>query len=190
MIAHPWVPISSKLTQVVNLMPFLNYLAGSKSVSTRLIWIRWQIQLWKLPLRRAAKSYFCEQFSYISINRHPAWFFRHIANYNLHSEEVLQKIAVRLEKASAGDGIKISSNKDKILINTIKPRLSANICMNGKNAGRSGPIKIPCIHTNQRQDRTSVKQVKFRLAQAHSTLTRIAIHSSMDKQSHQFSYKD
>ena len=34
-IAHPWVPISSPLTHIVYLVPFLSYLAGSKSVSTR-----------------------------------------------------------------------------------------------------------------------------------------------------------
>ena len=34
-VAHPWVPISSPLTHTVYLLPFLSYLAGSKSVSAR-----------------------------------------------------------------------------------------------------------------------------------------------------------
>ena len=32
-IAHPWVPISSRVTHMVYLLPFLSYLAGSKSSS-------------------------------------------------------------------------------------------------------------------------------------------------------------
>ena len=34
-VAPAWIPISSPLTQMVYLLPFLSYLAGSKSVSVR-----------------------------------------------------------------------------------------------------------------------------------------------------------
>ena len=34
-IARPWVPISSRLTRMVYLLPFSSYLAGTKSVSVR-----------------------------------------------------------------------------------------------------------------------------------------------------------
>ena len=34
-VARPWVPITSSLTHMVYLVPFLSYLAGSKSVSAR-----------------------------------------------------------------------------------------------------------------------------------------------------------
>ena len=46
-IARSWIPMSSQL--IVYLLPFLSYLAGSKSISTRLstrpTWIRWQLPL-------------------------------------------------------------------------------------------------------------------------------------------------
>ena len=44
------------LTHMVYLSPFLSYLSGFKSVSTRPTQIRWQIPLQKLSLRRAAKN--------------------------------------------------------------------------------------------------------------------------------------
>ena len=34
-MARPWVPISSLLTHMVDLLPFWSYLAGSKSVTAR-----------------------------------------------------------------------------------------------------------------------------------------------------------
>ena len=48
------------------------------------------------------------------------------------SEEELQQLAERLEKTVAGYGMEISSDKSKILDNSIKPRPSTNIWMNGK----------------------------------------------------------
>ena len=47
--------------------------------------------------------------------------------------------------------MEISSNKSKILVNSIKPRPSTDKD-EWKNAGRSGPAQIPCIHTNQRRN--------------------------------------
>ena len=44
-IARPWVPISFPLTHMIYLVPFLSYLAGSKSVSARPTLMRWQIPL-------------------------------------------------------------------------------------------------------------------------------------------------
>ena len=59
LIARPWASISSLLTHMVYLLPFLNYLAGSKSVSTsspaRPSQMRWQIPLYKLWLRQRQK---------------------------------------------------------------------------------------------------------------------------------------
>ena len=40
------------------------------------------------------------------------------------SEEELQHLAKRLEKTAAGYGMKISSNKSKILVNSVKPKSS------------------------------------------------------------------
>ena len=48
------------------------------------------------------------------------------------SEEELPQLNERLEKATAGYGMEISSNKRKILVNSIKPHLTTNIWMNGK----------------------------------------------------------
>ena len=45
------------------------------------------------------------------------------------SEEALQ----RLENTDIGYGMEISSDKDKLLVNSIKPRPSTNIWMNGKH---------------------------------------------------------
>ena len=66
------------------------------------------------------------------------------------SEEEFQQSTESLEKTADGYGMEISSNKSKILVNSIKPRPSTNIRMNGKKAGRSGPVQIFRILTNQR----------------------------------------
>ena len=42
------------------------------------------------------------------------------------SEEGLQQLTERLDKAAAGYGMEISSGKSKILVNNIKPRPSTN----------------------------------------------------------------
>ena len=43
-----------------------------------------------------------------------------------------------------------------------------------ENAGRSGPVQVPGIHRNHRRN-TPIKEVKTRLAQAYSAMTRLAI---------------
>ena len=48
------------------------------------------------------------------------------------SEEELQQLTERLEMTAAGYGMEVGSDKSKILLNSIKQRLSANIWMNGK----------------------------------------------------------
>ena len=45
--------------------------------------------------------------------------------------------------------------------------------MNGKNVGRSGWFKY--LGSPQTKDGTSIQEVKIRLAQAHSAITRLAI---------------
>ena len=45
------------------------------------------------------------------------------------SKEEVQQLTERLEKAAAGYGMEISSDKSKIFVNSIKPRLLGNISM-------------------------------------------------------------
>ena len=49
----------------------------------------------------------------------------------LVGNEELQQLTERLEKIPAGYGMEISSNKNKILVNSIKPMPSTNIRTNG-----------------------------------------------------------
>ena len=55
-----------------------------------------------------------------------------------------------------------------------------------KNAGRNGPVQV-AIGSTQIEDGRSIKEVKIRLAQAHSAKARLAYNG---KQIYQFSYKD
>ena len=48
--------------------------------------------------------------------------------------------------------MEISCNKGKMLVNSIKPRTSTNIMDEWENAGKSGPIQLLRIHTNQRRN--------------------------------------
>ena len=70
-------------------------------------------------------------------------------------------------------GLEISSNKSKILVNSIKLRLSANIQMNGQTVEEVDQFKY--LGSSQTKDGISVKEVNIRLAQAHSAMTRLAI---------------
>ena len=64
--------------------------------------------------------------------------------------------------------MEISSDKSKILVNSIKPRPSTNI-----QVGEVDQFKY--LGSTQTKDGISVKEVKIRLAQAHSAMTRLAI---------------
>ena len=89
------------------------------------------------------------------------------------SEEELQQLTRRLEETAAEYGMEISSEKSKILVNSIKPRPSTNIQMNGQTLEEVEQFKyLGSTHT---KDGTSVKEEKIRLAQAHSAMTRPAI---------------
>ena len=56
-------------------------------------------------------------------------------------EEELPQLTAKLKKTVADNGLEISSDKSKIIDNSIKPRPSTNICMDEwKNAGMSGLI--------------------------------------------------
>ena len=67
----------------------------------------------------------------------------------------------------------ISSDKGKIIVNSIKARQSTNICMNGKCWKKWASSNTLDPHIPKAG--TSVKEVKLRLAQAHSAMTRFAI---------------
>ena len=83
------------------------------------------------------------------------------------SEDELQQHTERLEKTiTAGYGMEISSNKSKVLVNSIKPRPSTNIWMNGKLLNEVELLKY--FGFTQTRDATSIKEVKVRLAQAHT----------------------
>ena len=64
---------------------------------------------------------------------------------------------------------------------------SINIWMNGKTLEEVDHFKH--IGSTQTKDRTSIKEVKIRLAQVH-TLSHDMASNTMEKQRHQFSYKD
>ena len=89
------------------------------------------------------------------------------------SEEELQQLTERLGKTAAGYGMEICSDKSKILVNSIKPRPSTNMWINGKMLEEVGQFKY--IGSTQTKDGTSIKEVKARLLQAHSAMTRLAI---------------
>ena len=59
--------------------------------------------------------------------------------------------------------------------------------MNGKTLEEMDQFKY--LGSTQTKDRTSIKEVKIRLARAHSAMTRLEI-LSMEKQIRQFSYND
>jgi hypothetical protein len=89
------------------------------------------------------------------------------------SEEELQQLTRRLEETAAEYGMEISSEKSKILVNSTKPRPSTNIQMNGQTLEEVDQFKY--LGSTQTKDGTSVKEVKIRLAQAHSAMARLAI---------------
>ena len=69
--------------------------------------------------------------------------------------------------------MEISSDESKLLINSIKPRPSANIQLNGQTVEEVDQFKY--LGSTQTEDRTSVNEVMIRLAQPHSSMTRLAI---------------
>ena len=102
------------------------------------------------------------------------------------SEEELQQHIERLEKTAAGYGIEISSDKSKILVNSIKPWPTTNIWMNGKALEQWNKFKY--IGSTQTKDGTSIKEVIIRLAQVPFRHDKAS--NTMEKQRLQFSYKD
>ena len=66
--------------------------------------------------------------------------------------------------------MEISSEKSEILVNSIKPRSSTNIQMNGQTLKVD---QFKYLGSAQTKDGTSVKEVKIRRAQAHSAMTRL-----------------
>ena len=70
---------------------------------------------------------------------------------------------------------KIICSKSKILLNSIKPRSFTNIPMNGKTLEEVDQLKYLGLGTTQTKDETSIKEVKIKLAPAHSAMTRLAI---------------
>ena len=76
------------------------------------------------------------------------------------SEDELQQLTQRL----AEHGIEISSDKSKILVNSIKPRPSTNIQMSGQTLEEMDQLK--CLGSTQTKDGTSVKDVKISKVQS------------------------
>ena len=68
--------------------------------------------------------------------------------------------------------MEISFDKSKIIVNSIKPRPPTNIQMNGQTVEEVDPFKYE--GSTQTKDGISVKEVKIRLAQAHSGTARLA----------------
>ena len=62
-----------------------------------------------------------------------------------------------------------TSEKSKILVNCIKPRPSTNIKMKGQTLEEVDQFSY--LGSTQTKDGTSVKEVKIKLAQAHSAMT-------------------
>ena len=56
-------------------------------------------------------------------------------------KEELQQVTQRLEETAAEYGMEISSNKSKILVNSIKSRSPTKIQMNGQTVEEVGQIK-------------------------------------------------
>ena len=88
------------------------------------------------------------------------------------SEEELQQLTERLEKTAAGYGMEISSDKSKILVNSIMPRPSANIWISD---GKRWKKSTSSNRYTQTKDGTPIKEGKIRLAPAHSVVTRLSI---------------
>ena len=88
------------------------------------------------------------------------------------SEEELQQLTQRLEETAAVYGSEISSDKSKILVNSIKPTPSTNTWIK-KMLEEVDQFKY--LGSTQTKDGASIKEVKIRLAQVHSALTRLAM---------------
>ena len=73
------------------------------------------------------------------------------------SDEELQKLTERLEKIAAGYGMEISFDKSQILFNSIKPRPSTNMWMNGKTLEEVDQFKY--LGSTQTKDGISIKEV-------------------------------
>ena len=84
------------------------------------------------------------------------------------SEEELQQLTERLEETPAVYDILISSNKSKILVNSVKPRPSSNVWMDRKMSEEVDEFKY--LGSTQTKDGISIMEVKIRLAQAYSAL--------------------
>ena len=81
----------------------------------------------------------------------------------------MQQLIQRQDETAAKYGMEISSDKSKILVNSINPRPSTNIQINGQTLEEVDQFKY--IGSTQTKDGTSVEEVKIRLAQAHSAIT-------------------
>ena len=69
--------------------------------------------------------------------------------------------------------MEISSEKSKILVNSIKPKPSTNVGMNRKTLEEVDQFKY--LGSTQTKHGTLIKEVKIRMAQARSAMTRLAI---------------
>ena len=88
------------------------------------------------------------------------------------SEEEFQQLTNRLQKTAVGYGMEISSDRSKILVNSIKPRKSTNIC-NGKTLEEVDQFKY--LGSTQTKNGIPIKGIKIRLAQAHLARKRLGM---------------
>ena len=91
----------------------------------------------------------------------------------LGGSEELQHLTEWLEKTAVDYGMEISSDKGKILVTSIKRRLSTNIRMNRKVLEEVDQFKY--LVSAQTKDGTSKKEANVRLAQTQSPMTTLAI---------------
>ena len=71
----------------------------------------------------------------------------------LRGSEEEQQLIERLEKkTAAGYGMEISSDKSKLLVNSMKSKPSINIMHEWNTLEEAGPLEITLIHTNQRRN--------------------------------------
>ena len=111
----------------------------------------------------------------VSIGGRPLYNLRFADDVDLlgDSEEELQQLTERLEGKAADYGMEISFDKSNIFVNSIKPTPFTNMWMNGKVFEELDQLKY--LGSTQTKDRTLLKEVKIRLEQAHSSVTRLAV---------------
>ena len=101
------------------------------------------------------------QLSKVPIGGLPLYNLRFADNIDLlggRREEELRQLTERLEKTAAGYSMEISSDKCKIIVNSINPIAHTNIWTNGKALAEVDQFKY--LASTQTNDGISIKEVK------------------------------